>query len=154
MISDIRRKIGRIAVLTDENVVLELKVVDVLLSFALGEELICEDFLVLVPDRAVLLVGQTLRGKLVDNSLYRAALVKLALEEPLVVGDFVSRHVLLHLFDVLGQGVIDESLFALVGGDVQQRVAVLAVLLVREIGDVASLIAVLGKDDLVALVDL
>ena len=62
VISDIRRKIGRIAVLTDENVVLELKIVDVLLSFALGEELICEDFLVLVPDRAVLLVGQTLRG--------------------------------------------------------------------------------------------
>ena len=43
---------------------------------------------------------------------------------------------------------------AFLGADVEESVAVKAVVFVREVGDVAALIAVLGEHDFVALVDL
>ena len=76
VVGDVRREIGRVAVLADKNVVLELEVVDVFLCLALTQKLLCEDFLVLVPNRAVELVGQTLGGQLVNDSLDSAALVE------------------------------------------------------------------------------
>ena len=154
VISDIGGKIGRVAVFTNQHIVLQLEVVDVLLCLALGKQLASENFFVFVPHRSFALIGQTLFGQQVNDSLDRAALVQLALEEPLVIGDSVGRHVLLHLLDVLGQSVIDKRLFALLGADIQESIAVKVVIFVCKVGDIAALIAVLREFDLVALVDL
>ena len=60
VICDIRREIGRVAVLADEHVVLETELVDLILRLALGEQALCLNLDVLVPQRTVKLVGETL----------------------------------------------------------------------------------------------
>ncbi len=80
--------------------------------------------------------------------------MELALEEPLVVDDFVSRHILLHFIDVLGQGVVNKRFFALITVGFNKAVAVDVGVLLCKLGDVRALIAVLGEFDFVALENL
>ena len=85
VICDIRREIGRVAVLADEHIVLETELVDLLLRFALGEQALCLNLDVLVPQRAVKLVGESLFFEQLYCVAKLRAVVQGALLEPCVV---------------------------------------------------------------------
>ena len=85
VIGDIRREIGRVAVLADENIVLETELVDLLLRFALGEQALCLNLDVLVPQRTVKLVGESLFFEQLYCVAKLRAVVQGALLEPCVV---------------------------------------------------------------------
>ena len=85
VICDIRREIGRVAVLADKNIVLETELVDLLLRFALGEQALCLNLDVLVPQRTVKLVGESLFFEQLYCVAKLRAVVQGALLEPCVV---------------------------------------------------------------------
>ena len=85
VICDIRREIGRVAVLADEHIVLETELVDLLLRLALGEQALCLNLNVLVPQRAVKLVGESLFFEQFYCIMKLRAVVQGALLEPCVV---------------------------------------------------------------------
>ena len=80
--------------------------------------------------------------------------MKLAFKEPLVVEDFVLCHIVLHLFDVLRECKADECAFALLARSVYKTVAVNVCVFLCKLCDVCTLIAVLGKFNLIALENL
>ena len=118
VVRDVRREVGRVAVGADEDVILELELVDVLLALPRLLQDVRLDFDVLVPEGAVLFVGQALLRQFVDGLHDLAALVERALIEPGVVFDTVLVHGGLHAGDVLRQGVVDEGLAAFLFGGV------------------------------------
>ena len=85
VIGDIRRKIGRISVLTDEHVVLEAELVDILLRLALSQKALCLNLRVLIPQRAVKLVGESLFLEQLNGIVKLRTVVQGALLEPGVV---------------------------------------------------------------------
>ena len=62
VIGNIRGKIGRVAVLANEHVVFEFQFFNLFGRFAFGEQFICLDFLVFIPQRAVFFIGHALFG--------------------------------------------------------------------------------------------
>ena len=128
VVGDVRREIRRVAVGADEHLVL--------LAAELGR---------LVPDGAVLFVGQAAVAQIIDNRHDLAVFVQVAFEEPAVVVDAVLLHVRLHLGDVARQAEADERGAALLLGNAHQRVAVFRGVFFGEVENVLAVVAVLGE---------
>ena len=128
VVGDVRREVGRVAVGTDEHLVL----------FA-------AEFGCLVPDSAVLFVGQAALAQVVDDGHDFAVFMQIALEEPAIVMHAVFFHIRFHLRNVFRQAEADERFAALLLGDVHQAVAVFCGVFLCEVENILAVVTVLRK---------
>ena len=145
MVGNIARKIGWVAVLTDEHVVFKLKRLNLLVGFALRLEHFGEHLGVFVPKRAVLFICQTLVGKYLYNFVNASVGIKTAFTEPHVIIYAIGVKVAFKPFYVGGKGIVDKRLTAFFGICVHIFVAVHIGKFLCANFNILAVIAVLGE---------
>ena len=153
VVSDVGCEVGVEAVAAAQNVVLQLQLVDLLLSLACSQQVLAEDLGSLEPQSAFLLIEEALLAQHVD-SLFDIALVQLALEEPCVVNDAVALEVSLHLGDVAAEAELCQCVEALVLAGILQAVAVFCDVVTSQDLDVLAVVAVFGELESILAEDL
>ena len=128
VVGDVGCKIGGIAVGADKHLVL-----------------LAAEFGCLVPECAVLLVGQTLPGENVDDLLHFTVVVQRAFKEPCVVGNAVFGNICLHSRNVFRKSIVNQRLAALFLRLVEIAVAVYPGKFLRQIHDVGSVVGILRQ---------
>ncbi len=155
VIGNVRRKICRISVCTDKNIILKLELVYIFLRKSLLFKALCLNLDVLVPECAVLFIGQALFFHKLDCIGKFAVIVKNALVEPGIVFNSVLCEVVFHRLNIFRQSKINESLSTLGFVGIYILVAVNIGKLLCTNLDILAVVAVLGKlNRILALVDL
>ena len=148
VIGDVGGEISGVAVGAHQYLVLDAFLFTVAVDVLLGLILFAV-FARLVPQSAVLFVGQPFFGEDVDDLAKLAVVVQGGLGEPTVVHDAVFRHIRLHLLDVERQGVFDKRAAAFLDVRLHVFIAVDGRECLGVRFDVVAVIGVLGQLDLI-----